>query len=286
MPGCTGAASVASCRCAARCSGCPSTARPWPIPATWCGSSCPSPCSAISLAFLDRDTQQYLELAGLILTVLVVTVVHAGVIARERSDQTLDVLLTTRLDFREILRQKIHALARLRWCMCAVLLLLVLLRYLMTDGSDTPGVSAYYPFVPPRISQMQHGLWFVAFQAALVLLVPALAAWYGLLIGLLIRKPAIASMVALSVLLLWLGGGWLLFLQYGTYLDAEGYSHTAWWVTLTPVSLLTLPMQDLDEVITSVSQIAFGCILAGYLVCWLLLRILVLEVLGRRHGVA
>ena len=123
------------------------------------------------------------------IAVLVVTVLSAGLFARERSGQTLDILLTTPISSREIVRQKMRGIWRLVLVVAAPLLTIVVVEILGERGDSFDSRAACV----------------VGAVLSIVVYLP-LAAWMSLWISLKLRMrrraipAAIVAQVALCAL--------------------------------------------------------------------------------------
>ena len=110
----------------------------------------------------------------------------ANVVAGERTDQTLEVLLSTPISGREIVRQKMGALRRLVLVLSVPLLSLVFLEvYFETRGGEETS-----------------GMYMLSSLLA-VLIYPQMLAWVALWIGMKCATRMRAILVSLIVLILW-----------------------------------------------------------------------------------
>lgn len=125
--------------------------------------------------------QLFATLLGL--SIIVQAVLGAGLFARDRSDQTLSVLRSTPLTMAHVLREKVAAVARIRWGLAICILVLV-------------AIEAYLPHDPMT----------VPIHVLMAVLLPMVGTWIGVLCGLLIRDHLRAVLVALMGVTLWLVG--------------------------------------------------------------------------------
>jgi hypothetical protein len=207
---------------------------------------------------------------GLILSVLIVCVLNSGALSQERSQQTLAILLTTKLTAREIIAQKMRALARVRWaltaCTCAGLLLA---RHQSDLFERTWGHQ-------PWSDWSREELEIDALQCWLLIAVPAIAGWIAMRIGMRMINHRRALLTALGVVGAWLIGALLL---HG-WIDSIPVDRKAdgLWDQLQPLLdsalLLASPLEALGESTVG----AFGpgwlvlLVAAAQLSTWLLLR--------------
>jgi ABC-type transport system involved in multi-copper enzyme maturation permease subunit len=158
--------------------------------------------------------QMFVQTALLALVTLVLLVQGAGLFASERAAGTIEVLLTTPLTALDILRQKLVGLNRI-WAAFAILMLL---------GA---GVEA---LIVDHLDER----WIKAAVDAVVL--PFLAMWIGIAVGLRVHQRHRAAAVALAILVGWMIAGELI-LAAATGHDALTSTETAWWYpTLSPVA--------------------------------------------------
>ncbi len=132
----------------------------------------------------------YLFLGAWVLAALFLTVQGANTIVAERTQQSLEVLLTTTLTSNEIVRQKMRALYRL-----CLLLAIPLLTVAM-------GVCVQNYFFRYSFSILNCLLPAVSAVLCVVIYLPMLA-WFSMGIGLRVRTRARAILLALLALVLW-----------------------------------------------------------------------------------
>ncbi len=126
------------------------------------------------------------------LMVLLLVVLSASLVAGERVNQTIDVLLTTPISARDILAQKVRGLRRLHIAMASVIGIVVAFRYF----GDEPS---------PYSQWSQYRRWSLPATVASLIVLPAVISWFGIWIGLRIRNRNRAVIVAV------LGAGaWIL----------------------------------------------------------------------------
>lgn len=111
---------------------------------------------------------------------IILTIIAAGLFATERSRQTLDVLLTTPMMTRDIVRQKLTGLTRLRIVLAIPIATLILVEAWVESG---------------RAASWQYAI--ISLFALWVY--PSLAIWVAMWIGLRLRKPTRAMVTALAV---------------------------------------------------------------------------------------
>ena len=156
--------------------------------------------------------QMYVQTALLALVTLVLLVQGAGLFAGERAAGTIEVLLTTPLTARDILRQKLVGLNRI-WAAFAILMLLGAgVQALIVDHLDERWIKA----------------------AVDAVLLPFLAMWIGIAVGLRVHQRHRAAAIALAILVGWMTVGELILVAAGGH-DALSPAHNEWWFpTLSP----------------------------------------------------
>lgn len=136
-----------------------------------------------------------LALAILALVCLVALVLGVGAFEKERSAQTLPVLLTTPLSSRDILVQKIAPLRRLLGMLWLVILLVGFVQWFLRPADDDR-------------------MWAMVLVATLGALAPMACAWIGAFAGLAIRSRARAAIAACAMCAVWLVGPLLIAIAY------------------------------------------------------------------------
>ncbi len=145
--------------------------------------------------------------AGLVLTALVLVSLGTGVMAAERAQQTLDVLLTTPMSPADILGQKVRALSRVQLVMVVMLLAIVCYRWYAHAMQHTI-MAAYYAswYLPRRFDTDLTSK--LCAQVEMAVLVPPIVTWMSVLVGMWVRHRGRAVATALAVLLAW-SFGWV-----------------------------------------------------------------------------
>jgi hypothetical protein len=110
----------------------------------------------------------------------------ANVVASERTDQTLDVLLTTPMTGREIILQKMAAVRRLGFVLCGTIATVFLLEICLEMRRDIA----------------DHAEYIVSTVLSLIIYPPMLA-WMALWIGMRSASRMKAVLIALTALILW-----------------------------------------------------------------------------------
>ena len=144
-----------------------------------------------------------------ILAVLLVTVVSANTVAAERVRQTLDVLATTPMRGRDIVRQKLSGV----WRLIAVLAVPLITLYVVDCFWGFPRYARYGGYYSWR--EVGWGARLGLMLAATAVFLP-LVAWLAMWIGLKVRSRARAITVSLLVLFAWNAGPLLLFILVET----------------------------------------------------------------------
>ncbi|MEK0450524.1 MAG: hypothetical protein RL088_2792 [Verrucomicrobiota bacterium] len=162
--------------------------------------------------------------------VIVLVTRSTGSLLDERVNQTLDILLTTRLGAREILRQKVEALTRYR-----VLFWLLLAIVFAAQGWSL--------FSYVRANMSVRGLaqfFFCGTIAATVY--PAMIIWLSMLVALLVQSKVRAVVITVTILAVWFAGP-LLVLDFAY--DNWRMDSTGRWLALTsPLGILDANAND------------------------------------------
>ncbi len=126
---------------------------------------------------------------------LIVTVLSTGLIAGERSRQTLDVLLSTPLTSREILRQKLAGVRKASRVMSIPLLVV-----LVYDVWVRHPQVASWP--ANRVELLQSG-WMLVQGLAPIIVYPAIILWVGFHLGLRMRNQGQAMLATMALIFAW-----------------------------------------------------------------------------------
>ncbi|MBI3862044.1 MAG: hypothetical protein HY290_09125, partial [Planctomycetia bacterium] len=157
-------------------------------------------CLMTIFASLSAEPLTPLLMLVWVVAALMVSVQAASLIAGERSHQTLDVLATTPLTGREIIRQKFRAVFRLMLVLTIPLLTIVgfaaSMRWRMPDPRYQYAPRGYYP------PEFQLGVYLVCSLLTLAVYLP-LIAWMSFYIGLRVKTQARAIVGALAAVLAW-----------------------------------------------------------------------------------
>jgi ABC-type transport system involved in multi-copper enzyme maturation permease subunit len=145
-----------------------------------------------------------------LISVLVVSVKAAGLIAGERSHQTLDVLLATPMSGREIMRQKFRGI----WRLIAVLSVPFLTVFLMVGWWKTEFSSLAYSYNRGG-REFSATLYLTCSLLSLFIYLP-LVAWLSFAIGLWVRTLARAIISSLTVLVVWCLGPFVLLAPFAS----------------------------------------------------------------------
>ncbi len=133
------------------------------------------------------------------LALVAVSVTSANAIATERTSQTLEVLLTTPMSGRDIVRQKLRGVRRLRWVLLVPLATLLLVELWLRQY--TTAYSRYYARQEHEVADAVNlGLAFAGTALFLVMF-----SWVSLRIALRMRTRFRAIMATLLVLVVWNG---------------------------------------------------------------------------------
>ena len=173
-----------------------------------------------------------LHISGLCLlgiSLLLVLVLGSTLIAAERTQQTLDVLLTTPLTARTILIEKLSGLRRITW---AILLSASLI---LLWGAYEKYISTHYE-TNNRFSGSgtQGKLSVVIATCAYFIILPPLFTWFSVAIGLLVRSRNRAMITALIGGCLWLGSTMIVAAILFSLFNFRGSSPIAVFIYFTP----------------------------------------------------
>jgi hypothetical protein len=127
------------------------------------------------------------------LAVLMVSVCAASLIAGERTHQTLDVLCTTPIAGREILRQKFQVVRRLTWVLSIPFFTIFVFEAWWRSSTSYPDW---------RGEHFRAVLYLICSALSVFVYLPMIA-WLSLLIGLVIRTQARAIIAALGTIVGW-----------------------------------------------------------------------------------
>ena len=164
-----------------------------------------------------------------ILAAIVVSVTSANAVASERTSQTLDVLLTTPIRGRDILRQKLRGVRRLRGVLPIPLatILLVIAWWSESWRRYHDHNASYYHYEMPHLLHL--GLMFLA---AVIFL--TLFTWMGLWFALRTRSRLRAIMATLATLVGWNAAPPLLFYLLAESIGYSSMQHHVWLILLSP----------------------------------------------------
>ena len=135
-----------------------------------------------------------------ILTTLMVSVKATSLLSAERSRETLDVLLTTPLTAREILKQKFRGVQRLIIVLWIPLLTIILFEAFWLASTGGSYYGNYYNYNSDRETGL--GIYLTCSVLTLAVYLP-MVAYVSLLIGLLVKSQARAIIASLAVIVGW-----------------------------------------------------------------------------------
>jgi len=129
----------------------------------------------------------------------------ANSIVSERMGQTLEVLLTTPLSARQILREKERSLRRLEWILAVPLLTVFACKAYLISGSFSSSVerTSWFPYLTCAV-------------LTLVIYLP-MVTWLSLWIGMRVRTRFRAIMTSLGFLMFWIALCPLFFFIFGEH---------------------------------------------------------------------
>ncbi len=215
-----------------------------------------------------------------LVSVLLITVTSAGLIAGERGRQTLDILLTLPLEGRRIIQEKIAGVQRLAWACTLPLVTSVLFE---AQWRDIVGQRAW--------GGRTNFIWweYLLTELSMVAIYIPLLIWLGLWIGLKVKSPTWATLTALVVVVAWcivplvaILTFWQLFISSGPSIESEGL---AILLQLSPVFLFYQTEFDSLHDLSSTPLLPMIINVLLYGSCMLILRAWVLssadQLLGR-----
>ncbi len=156
-------------------------------------------CLMTIFASLDAEPLGLLLVIVWIIAILMVSVQGASLIAGERSHQTLDVLATTPLLGREIIRQKFRSVRRLMLVLCVPLVTIVAFTASMRWELPDPRYGNAMGYQPP---EFRLGVYLTCSLLSLAIYLP-LIAWMSFYIGLRVKTQSRAIVVALGTVVVW-----------------------------------------------------------------------------------
>jgi hypothetical protein len=129
-----------------------------------------------------------------LITAVALTVLSTGLMAVEKSKQTLDVLLSTPLAIREIIAQKLAGVRKLTFMMWVPLLTIL--------AFDTWWKLTVFNY---QASDRDPGglLWFLVERVTPLIVYPPLVAWIGFHFGLRLRTQGQAMLATISLIVAW-----------------------------------------------------------------------------------
>lgn len=142
-----------------------------------------------------NNRSETLAILSMILWVLVTLFLiskAATVLPSERLRETFDVLLSTPISTREIIRQKYAGVRRLIWILTIPLLTVILAHIAFIETSKRPWWDS-------------QGLgWYFIGMVGATLIYPRMIAWLSMLIGLLVKSQTKAIFITLAIMLAWI----------------------------------------------------------------------------------
>ena len=226
------------------------------------------------------------------ISVLIVSVKSASLIAGERTHQTLDVLMSTPLSAREIVKQKFRGVRRLLWLLTIPFATLILFE---TSWRSAVASAWWFPVQPVAYSY-GYGYTQFANPPGLYLLCSALSvgiylpmiAWLSFWIGLWTRSQSRAIIGALAAVVGWCALPFLFIVLpaeiigrhvFGTYINSQ--SILSLLLLLSPATIVGLnEVNELNEVWNS----PWGAVILNfvlYVPCLVLFRTLCLNLADR-----
>lgn len=127
-----------------------------------------------------------------ILSILFLISKAATVLPSERLRETFDVLLSTPMSMREIVRQKFAGVRRLIWVLSVPLL---------------TAVASHASFIQTSNTEWTDGrswIWYALGMCGAVWIYPRMIAWMSILVGLKVKSQSKAIFITLAILLTWI----------------------------------------------------------------------------------
>ena len=183
----------------------------------------------------DAEEVIFLMHVGLwLLALLLLVVLSAGAFAGERSSETLDVLLTTPLTNREILRQKMRPV----WCMALALSIPFAVTYFF---------ELFRVLELDHWGQQHHNLFSATFLSC-VLIYCANIVWLAMLFGLRSKSRSRAVIGSMAALAIWCIGPWVVLMPIFILLDFNPpYDPSALLLLLSPATSIGFNEWGLDD---------------------------------------
>lgn len=128
-----------------------------------------------------------------LIAAMALTVLSTGLIATEKSKQTLDVLLSTPLTAQEIVRQKLAGVRKLTFVLWIPLLTVVAF-----DAMWKASVSSFQ-----QTSPLEGWGWFLAYRLTPLVIYPPVISWIGFHFGLRLKNQGQAMLATIGVLVTW-----------------------------------------------------------------------------------
>jgi ABC-type transport system involved in multi-copper enzyme maturation permease subunit len=197
------------------------------------------------------------------LAVLVVATMGVNAVASERANQTLNVLLTTTVTGREIVRQKMRSVSRMIWVMMVPLLVVVVCEAFLEVRSDSRGFW-WAEYRDPIVVDL------VASVSTILIYLP-MVAWLGMMIGLRVKSRTRALLTVLGVIIGWTAGWPFLLLLIDEFNIVIRHVQEGWYIVSPAVMVILSEFADVDELdmgrwlVILVNSVIFGG-------CWIVFR--------------
>ena len=219
-------------------------------------------CMMTIFASLHAEPLSMLLIPVGVIAVLMVSVQSASLIAGERSHQTLDVLCTTPLSGRDIIRQKFRSVRRLM-----LVLLVPLLTIFFFECSMRWEMPGRYSSMPSYFHrQFDLPLYLTCSLLSVGIYLPMFA-WLSLYIGLRVKTQARAIMASLGAILAWCVAPFIFIVMPLAIMFRPGpgpQSGIGFVFLLSPVSIMAIN-EDLDwRIVANLPWLAVGLNFAAY----------------------
>jgi ABC-type transport system involved in multi-copper enzyme maturation permease subunit len=200
-------------------------------------------CLIVIFDALNAEPLELLLLVLWVVAVLMVSVQGASLIAGERSHQTLDVLASTPLRARDIIRQKFRSVRRLILVLCIPFVTIFAftagMRWKMPDLRfwNFPG------YQPP---EFRLGVYLTCSLLSILIYLP-LVAWMSFYIGLVVKTQARAIVGALGAVLAWCIGPLIfILLPLEIIFHPTGYNTSLYFWNLTSPAAIVAINEECD----------------------------------------
>ena len=199
-------------------------------------------CMLISLSNANTGLEGATILMFLlwVIAALLISVTSTSLIASERSHETLDVLLSTPITSRELIRQKFRGVRRLM-LMLAVPLLTVVFFEAWWKGEFSSIAYGIYGY-----GRRFNLLMYLVCSLLTIAVYFPLIAWLSFYVGLRVRTQARAIIGSLAALVGWCVAPWLLLFPFAILLRPRNESPFSFLTLFSPATII--PMNEFGDI--------------------------------------